>query len=97
MAAFQKLCKCILAVDAALRISNHQNNKRDKEDDGKNDSNAIEVLLYNARTGLVVVHGASNHVANTSALTGMQKNENYQANARSYQQNREDDRNNRQR
>ena len=83
--------------DRTLRIKNHQTDERKEEHHGKNDSNAIEILLHHARTGMIVVHLTGDHIAHAGPFTRMQKDEDDQADAGEYQQHGEDDCDDRQR
>ena len=67
-------------------IDNHQNQKRDKEDNRQDNRDTVEVLLNNTRSGLGRVHGTGNHLGHTGTFAGMKQNEDDQSNTGKYQQ-----------
>ena len=78
--------KLIATIDGSLREHDHQNNQRHEEDDRENNGNAVQVLLDDVGSLLVVVDIRSDGIGDTRALAGMQKNENDQTNARDDEQ-----------
>ena len=67
-------------------VKNHQQDKRNQKYNRKNNGDAIEVFLHNARAGLRRINRASNHIRNASSLAGVQQDENNQTNARNNEQ-----------
>lgn len=81
----------MLLANGARGIHDHEDEKYEHEDDGAHDGDAVEVLLDDARTSLVGVHGACDHIADARSLTGVKKNENDKASARNNQQKNKND------
>ena len=83
--------KLIATIDGSLRVNHHQDDQGNEEDNRKDNGDAVEVLLNDVGSLLVVVDIRSNGVGNTGALAGVQKNENDQTNARDNEQCSEND------
>ena len=85
------VCKEQFLFYCALRKNDHEHDERNEEHDRKNDCEAIEVLLNDARAVARVVKGARNGIGNARSLSGMQHDEDDQAGTRHDKQDQEDD------
>ena len=85
------ISKNLARGDGTRRIHDHQRNKRQHKHYSKDDGDAIKVLLDNAGSRLGRIHRAGNHVRNARALTGMQQDEDDEAQTGDNQQGDEDD------
>ena len=80
-----------LLGNGSVGVNDHENHQRKQEHDSAADSDAVEVLLDDARTGLGGVHRAGDHVGDARALAGVQQDEHDEADARNDEQDERDD------
>ena len=68
-------------------VNEHKRHNREEENDREHDGDAIEVLLNDARTALICIERAGDHIRNACALARMKQDENDQSSSRNEEQN----------